>query len=116
MGYPPYGYNPYQTNMQVPNLQPQPQAQQVTDSWVMTEDEVKNFRVMPNCTVRLWHMNEPVFWVKQADAMGHPTTRKFSYTEDTSENPVPVTRAEFEDLVAKVNKLVAPKTKKEEKE
>lgn len=109
--YNPYlPYNPYgqmlttgsQTfgpQMQMPGYSQQAPAQQMSNTgnqlrnWVKGEAEANNFYVAPNCSVDLWDENDPVVYLKQADATGKPSLRVFDLVErikpETSEEKGP---------------------------
>lgn len=89
--FPNYGFQTYPSyypTFQAPavqSMQPQipavqqtmtPQAQ-VGNVWVHNRTEVDVYPVAPNSAVRLWDVNEPVFYLKQADASGRPSVETF---------------------------------------
>ena len=45
------------------------------------DDEAKMYPVAPNTAVTLWNENEPVVYLKQADATGKPTLKIFDLVE-----------------------------------
>lgn len=59
-------------NMQQP-VMPQP-TNGSSIIWVNGEKEVDDYLIAPNNAVALWDKNNPVVYVKQADATGKPTT------------------------------------------
>ena len=75
---------------QQPTVQPpQPVQQsattpQVSNVWIYSEDEVANYPVAPNNAVRLWSANDPVFYLKCADATGKPSVKVYDIVERTA--------------------------------
>ena len=125
-GYGNYYYNPYTvTTGGYYNYSPtRPQAPQVPQTdysqqpqqtgmikWVYSEKEVNDEYVGPNCAVSMWNANEPVLYLKQADATGKATVRTFDLVErvaDTKIDEPKVDYAKAEDLtnlVGVVNKM-----------
>lgn len=115
--YPPNPYgNPYSPQMgyvpQTPNYMPQTQQGGDTVNWVMGEAGAKAYMVAPGSTVLLMDRDEPVMYLKSADASGVPSLRVFDYVErNASRMPqnqsMPtedkyITRAEFEEFVRKM--------------
>lgn len=79
----------YQQPMQMPN-QPMQQAptQQTASNdiiWVQGEAGAKAYLVAPNNTVTLWDSENPVIYIKSADASGIPSLRTLDWTERTPE-------------------------------
>ena len=128
--YPYYGYQPYQPyqppmadqlmqlrqNQYQPNMQ---QAQQASPSivWVQNEMEAANYLVAPNSAVTLWDSNDPVVYLKQADASGKPSMKIYDLVERT-QRPVQAPQApaveyaplsRLEALEARLNELTAIK-------
>lgn len=66
-------------------------------------ESVQNYKVDPNNKVLLMDANNPIFYVKSADASGMPTVRKFKFEEvfDTPTSDY-VTKQEFEELKAQI--------------
>lgn len=66
------------------------------------------FQMQPNTTVILWDSNEPIFYVKQADASGFCSIKSFRFTEVEDAAPVDVkefvTKKEFDDFKNSLNK------------
>ena len=114
-------YQPFQQPAQqvMPQIQPQQQQQMAGQSiiWVQNEQEAYNYLVAPNSAVALWDSNNPVVYLKQADASGKPTMKIYDLVERTTQRPqaVPqpaaeyVTRQEFAALQARIDALTAPK-------
>ena len=114
-------YQPFQQPAQqvMPQIQPQQQQQMAGQSiiWVQNEQEAYNYLVAPNSAVALWDSNNPVVYLKQADASGKPTMKIYDLVERTTQRPQAaqqpapdyVTRQEFEALQARIEALTAPK-------
>lgn len=108
-----------QTNIQIPA-----QQQQINNSgmiWVSGEMEAKEFPVAPNTAVTLWDSNNPVVYLKKADASGKPTTetydlvRRDSSVQQAVQSPVAssvdyITRDEFNALEEKLNGFINEKS------
>ena len=117
--YPYYGYQPYQAPIPdqlaqlrqpyQPMQQPVQQGQSIV--WVQNEQEAFNYLVAPNSAVALWDSNNPVIYLKQADAAGKPSMKIYDLVERV-QRPAQissseyVTRKEFEMLTARVDELV----------
>lgn len=114
--YPYYGYQPYQppvpdhlTQLRQPYQPAQQQGQSIV--WVQNEQEAFNYLVAPNSAVALWDSNNPVIYLKQADAAGKPSMKIYDLVERV-QRPAQissseyVTRKEFEMLTARMDKLV----------
>ena len=74
MSYPQY---------QQPIPTPQPQINQNQNNpiiWVSGEAGAKAFLVAPNTTVQLWDSENPVIFLKSADATGMPSMKILDYT------------------------------------
>lgn len=96
------------TSMPLQGQQTQPQFQQSQGPilvMISSEDEMARYPVAAGATVYLMAMNLGSFWVKTTDANGIPLApRKFKFNEEVPEPPV--TRAEFESLSERLNKLI----------
>lgn len=74
-----FAQNPIQQTVTQPQVQ---QANQSNIIWIKGgDDEAKMFPVAPNSAVTLWNENEPVVYLKQADATGKPTLKIFDLVE-----------------------------------
>lgn len=87
--YFPTTYQQMPQYQQPPIQQAQPVQQsattpQVSNVWIYSEDEVSTYPVAPNNAVRLWSANEPVFYLKCADATGKPSVKVYDIVERTS--------------------------------
>lgn len=98
--------------------------------WVPSEQAANEYLVAPNNAVALWDSNNPVIYLKQADASGKPHMTVYDLVERTQAPRAPVsaqkapaveyvTRDQFDALAAKANAmeakleaLSAPKTAK----
>lgn len=117
-------------NMQMP-IPPTPQKPTNDIIWVQGLEGAKGYLVAPNNTVVLWDTENPVIYVKSADASGIPSMRVLDFTErntDTSNSlkNAPTThkctcgdkfatkeqindlRAKLDDLTAKYEELSHP--------
>lgn len=67
----------------IPQTTTQPQmSSQSNIIWIKGgDDEAKMYPVAPNTAVTLWNENEPVVYLKQADATGKPTLKIFDLVE-----------------------------------
>ena len=76
-------------NMQMP-ISPIPQKPSNDIIWVQGEAGAKGYLVAPNNTVVLWDTENPVIYVKSADASGIPSMKVLDFTErnvNTSNSP-----------------------------
>lgn len=87
----PYVPNYYNTNAipqynynQIPSTQTSGYSTQQSNIWVSGEKEAESYPVGPNNAVTLWDMNNPVIYLKQADATGKPTLKIFDLVERTT--------------------------------
>lgn len=80
---------------QYPQQYPQQYSQQYTQSqtqnvngliWVQGEAGAKSFLVAPNTTVQLWDSENPVIYLKSADASGMPSIKVIDYTIRNAQN------------------------------
>ena len=118
INYPMY-YNPVQVQQPVQQQQ-QPQNGII---WVQGEAGAKSYLVAPNTTVQLWDSESQSIYLKSADASGMPTMKILDYTirEQNGQNTpslMPedradyVTRKEFNDFTAKVERYFSDNGKK----
>lgn len=85
--------------------------------WVPSEQAANEYLVAPNNAVALWDSNNPVIYLKQADASGKPSMKIFDLVERTqrpAQTPqaptveyAPLSR--LEALEARLNELAAVK-------
>lgn len=77
MGYPQY----YPQNQMLQNQQQfQPQNQNQNNMiWVQGEAGAKSYLVAPNSTVQLWDSEQPIIYLKSADASGMPSMKILDY-------------------------------------
>lgn len=91
--------------------------------WVQGEAGAKSYLVAPNTTVQLWDSESQSIYLKSADASGMPTMKILDYTirEQNGQNTpslMPedradyVTRKEFNDFTAKVERYFSDNGKK----
>lgn len=76
-------------------------------NWVKNEQDVENWPVGPNSVVALWNENEPVVYMKKADATGKSEIKTYDLVERVSEDkkaeaPAPeyVTKDDIVSLIA----------------
>ena len=62
------------------NFAPQLPAQNNGIIWVQGEAGAKSYLVAPNNTVQLWDSENPVIYLKSADASGMPSMKIIDYT------------------------------------
>lgn len=89
MSYPQYPQQ-YPQQYQQPIPTPQPQVNQNQNNpiiWVSGEAGAKAFLVAPNTTVQLWDSENPVIFLKSADASGMPSMKILDYTIREGEKP-----------------------------
>ena len=89
MNYPQYTQQ-YPQQYQQPIATPQPQINQNQNNpiiWVSGEAGAKAFLVAPNTTVQLWDSENPVIFLKSADASGMPSMKILDYTIREGEKP-----------------------------
>ena len=124
-----YYQQPVQPIQPVPNqisqIQPmqyyaqaQNAAQQIQSGniWVNGFEEVNAFPVAPNTSVRLWHKNKPILYIKTADASGRPTIEAYdlhrqtelddSESEKQTEYALKSDLASFASAVSGINQMV----------
>lgn len=80
-GYYQQNYQQMQQPMAQQQMQSQPPQAQVSNVWIYSEAEVAGYPVAPNNAVRLWSANEPVFYLKWADATGKPSVKIYDIVE-----------------------------------
>lgn len=68
--------------------------------WVPNEQAANEYIVAPNNAVALWNSNEPVIYLKQADASGKPHMTIYDLVERNSA-PVQRTQAQMLEYVTK---------------
>lgn len=86
--------------------------------WVSGEKEAADYPVAPNSAVALWDSNNPVVYLKKADASGKPDTEIYDLVKRTplqvTQAPVQavsvpqidyVTKAEFDALAARYDAM-----------
>ena len=92
MSYPQYPQQypqQYQQPIPTPQQQMQQQPQNVGGPiWVSGEAGAKAFLVAPNTTVQLWDSENPVIYLKSADASGMPSIKVIDYTIRNAQNDV----------------------------
>ena len=117
----PYGYpSSPQLNYPQRQNQPQPQTQQNIYAFVNGVEGAKSYQVPANQTVLLMDSEQPVCYMKTANALGQGTLRYFKLTE-VSENDVRglsnptqpnidyVTKTDLEAVIKRIEKLETPK-------
>lgn len=110
--YPMYGYQPQQPDP--------PKADERI--WVQSEAQAEAYLVAPGSFVRLWHISEPVFYEKGADAMGRPMPMStYKYEKVTKEETlIPKGITEWENklnaLEARLEALEGKEAKEDEQQ
>jgi hypothetical protein len=117
-----YNYGPYYQGGAVPDMlsgykQPYQMPVQTAPKqndmiWVQGLEGAKGFPVAPNSTVVLWDSESSTIYVKTADGTGIPNMRILDFAERTGtstpkNNEEYATKAQFEELTAKVNAITA---------
>lgn len=77
----PATYQPYQPVYQPQNYSQQNFTPQNSIIWISGEREALAYPVAPNNAVTLWSQNEPVVYLKQADASGKPSMKIYDLVE-----------------------------------
>ena len=127
--YNPYGqvqnpYLVYPNYTYVPQIMTAPQPQQFTNvpeaqpprgmmiSWVKSEKEVEDKFIGPNGAGAYWNENEPVIYLKKADATGKTSITIYDLVERKPEAAVPdepkqdyATSSDLSSLVGAVNAI-----------
>lgn len=115
---------PVMQNQQQPvmgqQFQPMNNANSSGILWVNSEREAVEYPVAPNSAVALWDANNPVVYLKKADASGKPDTEIYDLVKrnpvhaaqtpvQAAQTPVVeyVTRADFNALAARYDEIVA---------
>lgn len=130
MNYPQYypQYPQQQTQPQNQNYsQPQNQNSNSGIIWVLGEAGAKSYLVAPNTTVQLWDSENPIIYLKSADASGMPSMKILDYKireqsqpQNTSivEQPITsmdfVTHEELNDFEKKIIRKIDELNKEEE--
>ena len=83
---------PYQPQIQQPTMPQQniPMSQNQPKSdfiFVLSKVEAEAYPVAPNNTVTLWDKNEPIIYIKSADANGMPSMRVLEFAEQMPNTP-----------------------------
>lgn len=101
-------------NQQMQNNQPIMQNGLI---WVDGINDVNQFPVAPNNTVRLWHKTKPIVYYKTADASGRPVIEAYdlhkrtelddSEPEKQTEYALKSDLASFASAVSGINQMVA---------
>lgn len=78
---------PMQTGMAPMNPVPTPQNSGII--WVSGKGEADNWSIAPGSAVALWDQNNPVVYLRQADATGKPSTKIYDLVERTENAPAP---------------------------
>lgn len=104
-----YQQNGYYNQPQFQQIQPQAQQfgfnqpmqsnQPVMQNgliWVDGINDVNQFPVAPNNTVRLWHKTKPIVYYKTADASGRPVIEAYDLVKrETLDDSEPETKTEY---------------------
>lgn len=104
-------YPPYQSPLNnIPQIyQPQiPQQNTQPIQYVSNKQSAEAYNVQPNQSVLLMNSNEPIFYIKQADASGFCTIKSFKFEEIDDTQPQVtnyVTKDEFNTFKDEFDKL-----------
>lgn len=70
--------------------------------WVQGIESAKSYMVAPNTTVQLWDSENPVIYLKSADATGMPSMKILDYKIRENEQPqTPIKEEKVVDYVTK---------------
>ena len=85
-----------QPSVQPPQPMQMPAPQQAPSSiiWVQGEAGAKSYLVAPNTTVQLWDSENPVIYLKSADASGMPSMKIIDYKIRDSSGPIHIPSAD----------------------
>ena len=101
----PATYNPYyQQAYNTVGVPSQSSNQQQTGSsiiWVQGEAGAKSYLVAPNANVALWDSEEPVIYIKSADASGMPSIKTLDYTVRSPESDFKASKADAGKFISK---------------
>lgn len=103
--YMPQYYNAYPQAQYQPQAAPQPVNGLVS---VTGMEGAKAYSLPPNSSMPLFDADEDMLYVKTTDAAGYPTIKAFSFKPieaPAEERPDYVTRADFDALVERIDKL-----------
>lgn len=108
---------PNQTMQQMSQPVQQPQTQS-TILWVSSEREACEYPIAPNAAVALWDSNNPVVYIRKADASGKPDTEIYDLVQRNPMQAAPqavqstqipnveyVARADFDALRARCDAI-----------
>lgn len=118
VGYQPYYPNTYGSYTPQQNMTPQPAQSNAGLTWVTGEGGAKSYLVAPGCTIPLFDSENPVIYIKSADASGLPSMKILDYKiREATSSPTPpvvqtadfVTREEFHELEKKLEQLTSVK-------
>lgn len=119
-------YYPTQSNVfptQQSVVPTQPTQSNTGIIWVQGETGAKSYLVAPNSTVQLWDSEEPVIYLKSADASGMPSIKVIDYKVRGAESIMAadknndyVSRAEFSERLEEIRKEIRSIKPKEEVE
>lgn len=82
-----------QQQFQQPYYASQQQTIQAGIIWVASEKDAQSYPVAPNAAVTLWNQNEPVVYLKQADASGKPFLKTYDLVERTQNDQSAVSQS-----------------------
>lgn len=109
MAYNPQYYMPQYYTYPQAQYQPQTAPQPVNGLVSVTGMEgAKAYSLPPNSSMPLFDADEDMLYVKTTDAAGYPTIKAFSFKPveaPAEERPDYVTRADFDALVERIDKL-----------
>lgn len=72
--------------------------------WVKGEAGAGSYLVAPNCSAILWDSENPVIYIKSADANGIPSMEILDYTKREVVSDY-VTKTEYEKLLKRISEL-----------
>ena len=101
---------PYQFTPTYPTYSPMPTIPEI--QYVNSPESADSFNLPPNKTAVLFNQNNDEFYIISSDASGSRTRNDFTFKAKAKDSKSEyVTKGEFDELKAKVDKLTADTTK-----
>lgn len=105
-------YNSYYPGYIIPNTTPAPQYQPQNQGiiWVQGEAAAKSYWVAPGNTVALWDSENPVIYLKSADAGGMPNIRVIDIKYREQQTTADSSYKALEERIAKLEAAIAERS------